>query len=178
MKDFLAFFGEFIVVIAVSGMMSQLAPDGSQKKYVQFAISLSVLTALLGPMMSVVASLPDTLQNIEWRTEGDLALMEGALSDEVVSVSAENIERSVSALLSQKFGISEELLDVSVVLDDSDRQNIVIRRVEVRADGVSAAKKKEMKTYLQTLLLEQSEIVIMEERGADVSALRWMKEIR
>ena len=162
MKDFLAIFGEFITVIAVSGMLYQVIPEGSQKKYIQFAISLAVLTALIGPMISVVSSLPDTLRDVSLRTEDVETVVGEDLSDQLIEESTANIERSVVSLLSGRFDIAAEDLAVLAEVDASDPENIVIRRITVDVCGASAAQKREMETYLRSLFLEQSEIVIRE----------------
>ncbi len=160
MREFVAFFGEFIVIIAVAGMLYGVVPDGSQKKYVQFAISLSVLASLMGPMISVVSDLPDMLREIEWSAEADRAFVEQELSDDVVLLSEEKIERSVEEHLIRKFGLQRENLEVDVVTDASDLQAIRIERVEIRLRNVSAMRRQEIKMYVQSLFLEQSEIVI------------------
>ena len=161
MKDFIAFFGEFIVVIAVAGMFYALAPDGAQKKYIHFAISLSVLAAIMGPMISVVSSLPEHLEDLRWEITDEQDDTEENLTDSVVALSKRNIEASVVSILSQKYGLPTESFEVSVTLDDTDAANIKILAVEVKVSGASLIKREEMKRYLSELFMEQSEIKII-----------------
>lgn len=158
MKDFIAFFGEFIVVIAVGGMFYAMAPDGAQKKYIHFAISLCVLAAIMGPMISVVSSLPEMLEKVEM--EEHQVEIEENLTEAVISASRENIEASIIALLSQKYDIATEKLAVSVALDAKDPENIEIVSIDVRAEGISSAKREEMRRYLAEQFLGNPRITV------------------
>ena len=126
MKDLIAFFGEFIVVISVAGMLQAMAPDGSQKKYIHFVITLCVLTSLVGPMLSVVSALPEILEDAELELEEDEIDMDALLEDAVISASKENIEEAISSMISQKFGISAEKITASIFLNTEDLSNIRI----------------------------------------------------
>lgn len=160
MKDFIAFFGEFIVVIAVGGMFYAMAPDGAQKKYIHFAISLCVLAAIMGPMISVVSSLPEMLEEVEMEVEEHQVEIEENLTEEVISASRENMEASIIALLSQKYDIATEKLAVSVALDAKDPENIEIVSIDVRAEGISSAKREEMRRYLAEQFLGNLSITV------------------
>lgn len=148
MNDFIAFFGEFIVVIAVSGMFYAMAPDGAQKKYIHFAISLCVLAAMMGPMISVVSSLPEMLEEVEIEVEEDQVEIEENLTEAVISASRENLEASMIALISQKYDIATEKIMVSVTLDAKDPENIEIVSIDVRIEGISSAKREDVRRYL------------------------------
>ena len=154
MKDFIAFFGEFIVVIAVAGMLLAMAPDGSQKKYIHFAISLSVLSALIGPMLSVVSELPEILENAEFSVEVEQTDLEGNLEDAVIAASKRNMETSIASMLSQKFEIPEEKLHVSVVLNTDDTANIEIISVNVSEQDTTYIEREEMRKYLTEILMD------------------------
>ena len=160
MKDFIAFFGEFIVVIAVGGMFYAMAPDGAQKKYIHFAISLCVLAAIMGPMISVVSSLPEMLEEVDMEVEEHLVEIEENLTEAVISASRENMEASIIALLSQKYDIATEKLAVSVALDAKDPENIEIVSIDVRAEGISSAKREEMRRYLAEQFLGNLSITV------------------
>ena len=160
MKDFIAFFGEFIVVIAVGGMFYAMAPDGAQKKYIHFAISLCVLAAIMGPMISVVSSLPEMLEEVEMEVEEHQVEIEENLTEAVISASRENMEASIIALLSQKYDIATEKLAVSVALDEKDPENIEIVSIDVRAEGISSAKREEMRRYLAEQFLGNPNITV------------------
>ena len=160
MKDFIAFFGEFIVVIAVAGMLLAMAPDGSQKKYIHFAISLSVLSALIGPMLSVVSELPEILENAEFSVEVEQTDLEGNLEDAVIAASKRNMETSIAYMLSQKFEIPEEKLHVSVVLNTDDTANIEIISVNVSAQDTTYIEREEMRKYLTEILMDHCKVDI------------------
>ena len=160
MKDFIAFFGEFIVVIAVGGMFYAMAPDGAQKKYIHFAISLCVLAAIMGPMISVVSSLPEMLEEVDMEVDEHQVEIEENLTEAVISASRENMEASIIALLSQKYDIATEKLAVSVALDAKDPENIEIGSIDVRAEGISSAKREEMRRYLAEQFLGNLSITV------------------
>ncbi len=160
MKEFIAFFGEFIVVIAVSGIFYAMAPEGAQKKYIHFAISLCVLSAIVGPMLSVVSSLPEILENAEFEVGENQVEMESDLQDAVISASRLNIENTIRDMVSHRFGISEDRLDVSVLLNAENPENIEIVSVSIRAENTTHIKRKEIKEYLSGVLMEHCQIDI------------------
>ncbi len=162
MREFLTFFGELVVVIAVAGLFYTLAPEGSQKKYIQLAISLSLLAALIGPMLSVVSDLPRILEDAEFDVEQEEDVSEGELTEAVIAESKRNIEEAVASLLMSKYDLEREALTVSVSLDASDPQNIEILSVLVNATGTTHLERQKMKAYLTEQLLEQCEIRIEE----------------
>ncbi len=162
MQEFLTFFGELIVVIAVSGLFYTMAPEGGQKKYIQLAISLCILAAIIGPMLSVVSDLPRILEDAELDVEQEGEVSEGELTDAVIAESKRNIEDAIASLLMSKYDLEREALTVSVSLDASDPQNIKILSVVVSASGTTHLERQKIKAYLTEQLLEQCEIRIEE----------------
>ena len=162
MRDFIAFFGELIVVIAVAGMFYAMTPEGTQKKYVHFTISLCVLVALIGPMLSVVTSLPSLLEDVELDVEENQIEVESDLTDAVISASRENIEASIVSMLSQKYDIAEEDLQVDILLDTENTGAIRIVSVRVTAADTTYVKRAEMKKYLSEMLMDHCTIEISE----------------
>ncbi len=160
MRELMAFFGEFIVITAVAGMLYTLAPEGSQKKYMQFAISLCVLAALIGPMLSVVSSLPDILEDAELTVEDEAVDLENDLQSAVIEQSRKNIEESVVLMLSERFDLKRKDIRVEVELDSSDTANIKILSVTVSVPKTSAVERAQMKRYLSEEFRETSEIKI------------------
>ena len=59
MKEWIAYFGEIIVITAVSGLIYHIAPEGAMKKHLHFVISLCVLVSLAVPIFSIVTELPE-----------------------------------------------------------------------------------------------------------------------
>ncbi len=165
MEELLAFFGEFIVIIAVAGMFLMIAPEGGQKKYIRFAISLCVLASLIGPMLSVVSSLPDMFEEAEFEAENEGERLEEDANDLVIEESRKNIEKELFLLLSERYRLDEESLSVSVVLDASDIQNIQIRSVNVQVSGMSHVLREDMKRFLKEEMKGYSEIYISEKEG-------------
>ena len=158
MRDLIAFFGEFMVVISVAGMFHAMTPDGAQKKYVHFAISLCVLASLIGPMLPVVSSLPSILEDAELNLEENRIDMDGLLEDAVITASRENIEDAVCTMISQKFDIPKENMTASVLLDASEPSDIQILSVDVCMKETTYVKRAEIKEYLLEILMEHCEV--------------------
>ena len=158
MKDLIAFFGEFIVVISLAGVFHAMVPDGAQKKYIQFVISLCVLTSLVGPMLSVVSSLPEILEDVELDLEENQIDMDALLDDTVVSASKKNIENAILSMVSQKFGISEGNITVSIFLNTEDLSDIQILSVDVRVEDATYVKRAEIEKYLSDMLMDHCKV--------------------
>ena len=62
MSEILSYFGEVIVLTAVSGILFAVAPEGNVKKYINFIISVCILAAVVAPMISAVTNLPDKIR--------------------------------------------------------------------------------------------------------------------
>ena len=86
--------------------------------------------------------------------------IEENLTEAVISASRENMEASIIALLSQKYDIATEKLAVSVALDAKDPENIEIVSIDVRAEGISSAKREEMRRYLAEQFLGNLSITV------------------
>jgi hypothetical protein len=162
MKDFIAFFGEFIVVIAVAGVFYAMSPEGTQKRYVNFAISLCVLAALIGPMISVVSALPEILEEAELDLEENRIDIEGNIEGQMISASRENIEATIISMISQRFDISAEKLTVAVTLNTEDPSNIEILSVTVRVADATYVRRAEIKKYLSDMLMDVCEVEVSE----------------
>ena len=72
MSDILSYFGEIIILTAVSGILFMVAPEGNVKKYINFAISICILAAIVAPMISAVVHLPESIRYEEeaWEDVG------------------------------------------------------------------------------------------------------------
>ncbi len=160
MRDFMSFFGELIVMIAVCGVFYSIIPDGSQKKYVQFAISLCILASLIGPMLSVVSSLPEILEDAEFQVEKEEVDLEDDMTHAVIENSRKNIEDSVKTLLFERFGTPKENIKVFLELDTSDLANIEILSIQAEVRSSSLADRIRMKEYLSEQFLDSCEIQI------------------
>ncbi len=153
MNDLLAFFGEFILILAVSGMLSALAPEGTAKKYVQFAISLAVLVSLIGPMLSVVSSLPELLEDAELSVEAENTELKTDLTEAVIAQTKMQMESSIRALLSEKTELSDENIAVTIHVNAEDPGNIKILSVEIGVRGSSVIEKAKIKDMVSDLFL-------------------------
>lgn len=69
MSEILSYFGEIIIITAISGILFTVAPEGNIKKYINFIISVCVLAAIVAPMISVVSKLPEKIRLEEWKYE-------------------------------------------------------------------------------------------------------------
>ena len=68
MSEIISYFGEVIILTAVSGVLFVVAPEGNVKKYINFVISICILAAIVAPMITAAVNLPDTirLEGEEW----------------------------------------------------------------------------------------------------------------
>ncbi len=162
MEDLISFFGEVIVMSAVAGLLLSLAPEGSQKKYIRFAVALTILAALVGPMLSAVASLPRILDEMEIELEGKKEEQTGNIEDALIEAARKNIEENVLSMLVSRFSISAAEISVEVDLDASDPQSIEILEVKVHAPNLPVVRRSEMKRYLEEAFMESTKIIVQE----------------
>lgn len=160
MKEWISYFGEIIVVVAVSGVLYTAAPDGKTKKYVHFVISLCVLAATVFPLISLAEDLPKNLLSVE----GGVSEIEQETADDlanaVVEASRAEIEEAIRALLCKKFDYKDSDIDVALTLDAKDTQNVKIIAISVKVSKVTTQTKARMKEYLEEMFLGETAVTV------------------
>lgn len=100
MSEILSYFGEIIIITAISGILFTVAPEGNIKKYINFIISVCVLAAIVAPMISVVSKLPEKIRLEEWKYEEAGAEESEKIENAVINASKKEIESAICSLLS------------------------------------------------------------------------------
>lgn len=167
MKEWLSYFGEIIVVIAVSGVLYTAAPDGKTKRYVHFVISLCVLSATVFPLISLAEALPRQIAAIEYEAEREAAQSTDDITSVLVEASRAEIEQAITQMLCAKFDYEEDDIRVTLTLDASDVEEIRIIAIRVDVTRVTTQTKARMKEYLEEMFLGETVVTVFgEEWGA------------
>ena len=149
MSEILSYFGEIIIITAISGILFTVAPEGNIKKYINFIISVCVLAAIVAPMISVVSKLPEKIRLEEWKYEEAGAEESEKIENAVINASKKEIESAICSLLSSKFD-----------LDAKDPSNIEITEIRI---VIPAGKSKEkIRNYIDDMFLGKSVVVVSE----------------
>lgn len=160
MNEILSYFGEVIVITAVSGILFTAAPEGNIKKYINFIISLCILAAIVAPMISVVSKLPDKIRTTEWKYEEAGAEESEKIENAVVNASKKEIEDAICSLISSKFGLDVKEIDCEIELDAKDSSNIEITKITIVIP--SGKNKDKIKNYIDDMFLGKSMVVVSE----------------
>ncbi len=99
----------------------------SAVRYVAGIIVLLSVVSALSPLISAVGE----LVTIDFDTPGGDTDIPGDGTGDIIDNSAVYICRYTKTLISQRFGIPEEDISVSVSLDSTDKDNIQLRNVTV-----------------------------------------------
>lgn len=158
MREFASYFGEIIVITAVSGLLFTAAPEGNMKKYIKFVISVALVAALTVPLLSIAASLPKVL--LSGSVPAEVGAAEGRAENILVDASKKELEDAIVSYVAEKYGLLRGQMRCDLVLDTSDIS--AIRIVKIRLIVPRGCDKEEIRRGLSEMFLYQSEIEIGE----------------
>lgn len=160
MSEILSYFGEIIVITAVSGILFTVAPEGNIKKYINFIISICILAAIVAPMISMVSKLPDKIRIEAGKLEEAGAEESQKMENAVVNASKKEIESAICAFIASKFGLEEDTVACEIELDTRDSSNIEITKISIQ---IPAGKNKDkIRNYIDDMFLGRSIVVVSE----------------
>jgi len=163
MKEWITYFGEIILITAVSGLLYHIAPEGAMKKHLHFVISLCVLVSLAVPMFSVVTELPELFEKGFEEVKDREEITNGDLTESLIAVSKKELEEAVASYLSEVYGITRERISVQTVLNAEDPSAIEISEVNVVLRGDVRADVGEIRRALGDMFLGKSKITVTAE---------------
>ena len=163
MKEWVSYFGEIIVVIAVSGMLYAAAPDGKTKRYVQFVLSLCVLSATVFPLISLAETLPRKISEIRYDISKEEVASEDEITDILVEASRAEIAEAITQMLCAKFDYDEKAIRVTLTLDARDTEAIRITAIRVDVDHVTTQTKARMEEFLEDVFLGETTVTVFGE---------------
>lgn len=159
MGEITKYFGEIIVITAVSGLLLTAAPEGGLKKYLKFIISVALTASLLVPLLSVAVSLPKVFLGASGLGDGgETAVTAGESA--LLDVSAKELEGAICDYVANKYGLDRGQLRCRVTLDASDTS--AVRIVKIRLFLPQDCRREEIRRALLEMFLYQSEIEIGE----------------
>lgn len=160
MSEIISYFGEVIILTAVSGVLFVVAPEGNVKKYINFVISICILAAIVAPMITAVVNLPDTirLEGEEWE---DVNAEESEnIENAVVEASKREIEEAICSFVCAKYDFEMDEISCEIALNARDPTNIEITTITlVLPPGKDNEK---IRKELDEMFLGRSTILITE----------------
>ena len=159
MSEILSYFGEIIVITAISGILFTVAPEGNVKKYINFIISICILAAIVAPI-SVVSKLPEIIRLVEWKYEEAGAEESEKVENAVIQASKKEIEGAICSLISSKFDLDDKELTCEIELDAKDPSNVEI--TEIRIVVPAGTNKEKIRDYIDDMFLGKSIVVVSE----------------
>lgn len=128
----------FLISLA-AGAAEIFAPKGETKKYVKYIVSLAVLITLAIPAVRLFKDVPDLLKGLsaiaaDGKYQGIMdadAVPEKSAYMEMIAAGQAEIEKYILSRICLEFGLSEESVSVTVLIDDSDVENIIVTGVNI-----------------------------------------------
>ena len=127
MSDLSALISSVFLISVSAAIITQMSPDGELRKYIRFIAGLSVIASIAFPIISVVRSLPDKMENIS----SEANEMPEFDNMEIVSAAVRNIELELCADIEAEFGLEKESVTAEVLIDASDLSNILITDINI-----------------------------------------------
>lgn len=160
MSEILSYFGEVIILTAISGILFVVAPEGNVKKYINFVISICILAAVVAPMITAVVHLPDTIRFTEEEWDDVSAEEYENIENAVVKASKAEIEQAICSYVCAKYGCAQTEVSCEIELDARDPTSIEITTITlVLPPGKN---KEQIRSELDEMFLGRSTIVVSE----------------
>ena len=123
-----------LAVSAVTAILGILPGEEGMRRTVSFALSATVLAAVVLPLPTLLRDLPEDYAGILDRLEADRLSGDDYLREETLSAVGEGIRRHIS----EKYALSEGELSVTAEGDIVDG-TVILRRVVLTVGGAAAA---------------------------------------
>jgi hypothetical protein len=160
MNQWMTYFGELILVTAVSGLLYHIVPEGNMKKHLHFVISLCVLVTLAVPMFSVLAQLPEVFEQGFEQVRTEESAADTQLEETLIAASKKEIESALCTYISEVYKIDADRISAETVLDAEDRSAIEIRKIDIVIYGNTQTPADEIRRALEEMFLGKSEITV------------------
>ena len=160
MRDWIAYLGEIILITAVSGLLYTMAPEGNLKKHLHFVISLCILTSLAVPMFSAVMELPEIFEKSFEEAETGTAQKNEALTESLLSVSKQKIEKAIVFYIAEKYGAEQADISVETVLDAEDPESVEILEIRIVFKEKPAVSLEKIREDIHEMFLGKSRVTV------------------
>lgn len=136
-KDFIMM---FLSVLAVSGIVISLSPEGGIKRYIRYICMLCLTAALCVPILQTLSSVPDRIAELP-EEYGESAGEAGGADAKTLLIeqSKERIEESVADYVSGKYGFPRETVPAKALLRTDNTEEIEITELIVILPDLSRA---------------------------------------
>ena len=148
-----------VTVCIAAGLVVRLSPEGNLKKYLKYIVSLCVLAAILSP----IAKLPDVIDlgdgfSFDYSEE---ELSEEERREMILNAEKEKISDAMRDLISEKWKLEKEAVDVTLTLDSDNISAVEIRRIDIKIKG--EAKRDEIEKYIDEMFYGTASVSVAEE---------------
>ena len=142
-----------IVGIATSLALSALPKNGSEtEKYVKYLATFLILVTLLTPLSGFVGdfeSVRETLSNGYSETP---PFESENPDDPVIEKTSETIAKYILSVCKNKFGVDTSDAKVKVILDDTDKENVVIKELQIYTSEKDTETLSDIEKYFSEML--------------------------
>ena len=151
--------GEYIKNIIIAGtvcsVFSMLSPSGEEKtgKYIRYIAYFIVVIVIASPLKNISGFVSDIKDTLSAVTETKEIKAEYDGSDIVLEKTAENISKYIMDMCDEKFDIDKSLLRVKVIIDDTDKENVVIDEIQIYiSKHIDEYKNSQIENYFRDAL--------------------------
>lgn len=123
---------EIICVAVAAGVVGILVPDGENGagryvRYLSYLLIVIVVASPAGRIREFISAIPAGPAGGEVAGSGD----GDEYGDLIMKKTAENIAGRIINVCRDRFGVDGEKVRVHVILDDSDRQSVIIDEIQI-----------------------------------------------
>ena len=148
--------GTIILISIIGALISTIISgvESGMKKHMALILGLVYTIVFITPIVSFASNttvLKDNLTNIlENITSNDSIYNKNQL---IVKTSVENINNGIKEALVSKFDFKESDVDINIIVDDSNIESILIKKVQIVLSGeASWYSENKIREYLQDLV--------------------------
>ncbi len=121
-----------IVGVATSLALSALPKNGSEtEKYVKYLAAFLILVTLLTPLSGLVGEFESVRETMSSEYSETPTFDSEKTDDPVIEKTSETIAKYILSVCKNKFGVDTTNAKVKVILDDTDKENVIIKELQI-----------------------------------------------
>ncbi len=159
---------KLVVLAVLSAILGALAPKGREngiKKIMAFVTGVVLLTTVAEPIVhatSQMADLPKQFFALFMPSGEDMKTETEKAKAWVIWYSKENIESGVQALLSYRYGVSVDFIEVHAITEEDDTGNWILSELIVSVDRDIGIPASQIARYVGDMLGCPCRVLILE----------------
>ena len=142
-----------IIGVATSLALSALPKNGgANSKYVKYLATFLILVTILSPLSGLLGSADGLKETLSTKYDDVPSYESDKVTDPVIEKTAETIAKYILSVCKNKFGVDTSNSKVKVILDETDKENVVIKELQIFTNEKDTEILSDIEKYFSEML--------------------------